>query len=288
MLAAAVLVLTWLGGLPFRLLAAGISAAILFEWAAMTRRPGESSHQVVAAVALTVLLAALLLWASAGAILVSLAVAVAALAGWAQLAGRSLWPAAGLLYAALSGLALAYLRGADQAGLLAILFLFSVVWATDILAYFTGRALGGPKLAPAISPGKTWSGALGGTAAGVLAGFAVGSLAEVPNLAMLACAALVLSVVSQLGDLFESWVKRRSGVKDSGALIPGHGGVMDRADGLVAAAAALWLIGALSSGPDNPAHGIFPATRGIAAARVTDLPALQPKASAALRFGIII
>jgi phosphatidate cytidylyltransferase len=154
-------------------------------------------------------------------------------------------------------LSLAWLRDADHAGLVAILFLFAVVWATDIAAFFVGRSLGGPKLAPAISPGKTQSGALGGAAGGVLAGVALAAFADLDNLPLMALLAFLLSVVSQIGDLFESWVKRRHGVKDSGNLIPGHGGVMDRVDGLVAAAFALYVVGALLSGADTPAQALF-------------------------------
>ncbi len=164
--------------------------------------------------------------------------------------------ATGLAYAALPAIALSLLRGSDLAGLMAILFLFAVVWATDIFAYFVGRAVGGAKLAPRISPGKTWSGALGGAAAAVLAGalfspwLAAGALS-------LGLAALVLSAISQVGDLFESAVKRRAGVKDSSHLIPGHGGVMDRVDGLVAAAVALYLIGAVGGTLQHPAQALF-------------------------------
>ena len=111
-------------------------------------------------------------------------------------AGASQWEAGGLAYAALSGFSLAYLRGGDHAGLVAILFLFAVVWATDILAYFVGRAVGGPKLAPSISPGKTWSGAIGGAVGGVLAGVASLALpAGAAIVALLALVALLLSIV---------------------------------------------------------------------------------------------
>ena len=146
---------------------------------------------------------------------------------------------------------------ATSPGLLAILFLFAVVWATDIFAYFVGRSLGGPKLAPAISPGKTQSGAIGGTVGGVLAGIALAAFAGLGNLPLLALVALLLSIVSQVGDLFESWVKRRHGVKDSGNIIPGHGGVMDRVDGLVAAAFALYAIGSMLGSADKPAQALF-------------------------------
>ncbi len=154
-------------------------------------------------------------------------------------------------------LSLAYLRDSDTPGLIAILFLFAVVWATDILAYFVGRAVGGPKLAPSISPGKTQSGALGGAVGGVIAGVLLAMAAGVPNLLTIAVVALVLSIVAQAGDLFESWIKRRHGVKDSGWIIPGHGGVMDRVDGLVAAGFALYVLGSLFGGMETPAHGLF-------------------------------
>ena len=125
-------------------------------------------------------------------------------------------------------------------------------------AIAVGRALGGPKLAPAISPGKTWSGAIGGAAGGVIAAVVLAAAAGTGHFTVLALIAFALSVVAQMGDLFESWVKRRHGRKDSGALIPGHGGVMDRVDGLVAAALALYVIGCISAGADHPAQGLFP------------------------------
>ncbi|MER9183789.1 phosphatidate cytidylyltransferase, partial [Mesorhizobium sp. M0767] len=138
------------------------------------------------------------------------------------------------------------------------LFLFAVVWATDIFAYFVGRSIGGPRLAPSISPGKTRSGALGGVVGGVVAGLLLAAVAGTGNLVVLGVVALVLSIVAQAGDLFESWVKRRHGRKDSGTLIPGHGGIMDRVDGLVAAAFALYVIGWISATADHPAQGLFP------------------------------
>jgi len=116
------------------------------------------------------------------------------------------------------------------------------VWATDIFAYFVGRAIGGPKLAPRISPGKTWSGAIGGAVAAIIAGTAVvWSFFSADDL-RIPVLALVLSVCSQIGDLFESFIKRRFGVKDSSHLIPGHGGVMDRVDGLIFACFAAFLL----------------------------------------------
>jgi phosphatidate cytidylyltransferase len=207
---------------------------------------------------MAVFIVALVVGFSAQNLLLLLAAIVVAGAVFGPLQGRGQWEAAGLAYAGLSGLTLALLRDGDRSGLVAILFLFAVVWATDILAYFVGRAVGGPKLAPSISPGKTRSGALGGAAGGVVAGVLLGVAIGAGNVAMLGVVALALSIVSQAGDLFESWVKRRHGCKDSSALIPGHGGVMDRVDGLVAAALALYLIGWLCASADHPAQGLFP------------------------------
>ncbi len=131
------------------------------------------------------------------------------------------------MYAGLTGIALPSIRGADSVGLVAMLFVFAVVWATDILAYFVGRAIGGPKWRPKISPGKTWSGAIGGAVCAVIAGSLVTYFAFPQSVAFVAPIAFILSICSQTGDLFESFIKRRFGVKDSSRLIPGHGGVMD-------------------------------------------------------------
>ena len=257
----AVLTVTWFGGVAFRILSAAIAGAMFYEWCAMSRSAAGaaagSRHQLVAAVLLGVVLLALVLGYSAAGVLVLLALSVLASLLDCKIGGQGSWAPAGLAYAGLSGVSLAWLRDGDQAGLLAILFLFAVVWATDIAAYFVGRSLGGPKLAPSISPGKTQSGAIGGAIGGVVAGVALAACAGLGNLPLLAVVAFLLSIVSQVGDLFESWVKRRHGVKDSGSLIPGHGGVMDRVDGLVAAAFALYAIGFMLGSADKPAQALF-------------------------------
>lgn len=257
-LAMVVLALTWAGGVWFRLLAVGIGAAVFYEWAAMAGEVSSLRHRVVAGVLLGLVLLALALGASA-AIVMTGAVGAAVLVGiHGRITGEGGWLWLAAAYAAIPAAALAFLRGSDMAGIWAMLFLFAVVWATDIFAYFVGRAIGGPKLAPSISPGKTWSGAIGGAAAAVLAGVAIAYVAgPAMGIAAMAIAALALSAVSQVGDLFESCLKRRFGAKDSGFLIPGHGGVMDRVDGLVAAAVALYVVGALAGGADLPAHGLF-------------------------------
>ncbi len=168
-----------------------------------------------------------------------------------------LWTLLGMVYFGFSAAAMliVFLAGdALSVGSLATTFflawLVAVVWATDVGAYFFGRAIGGLKLAPRISPGKTWSGAVGGACAAVVAGSVfVAIVAPLSVVWALAPVALWASVWGQVGDLFESWVKRRFGAKDSGTLIPGHGGVLDRIDGLLFASMAtapLFLFGSFA------------------------------------------
>jgi phosphatidate cytidylyltransferase len=166
------------------------------------------------------------------------------------------WRAAGLLYAAALFAGAILLRADPVYGLPALLLLFAVVWSTDIAGYFVGRAVGGAKLAPRISPGKTWAGAIGGAAAAVLAAFCVASAVQTRIVPLLVLG-LLLSVASQAGDLFESFVKRRFGAKDAGFLIPGHGGVMDRIDGFWAALVVASVIGLIRGGVEAPARGLM-------------------------------
>lgn len=238
-----------LGGIAFRLLAAAMAGLVFHEWMHM-RPPASSPHRVLAWCLLALALAALVAGLAAPVALAVLAAGVLVVSVHAGFLGLGFWSVWGMAYAGVPAIALSALRDtAAPTGLALVLFLFVVVWATDILAYFVGRAVGGPKLAPAISPGKTWSGAVGGAIGAVLAGTAGAVFfgARPAHLAALAVVALALSVAAQAGDLFESAVKRRHGVKDSGTLIPGHGGVMDRVDGLVAAAVLLYLLMVLYS-----------------------------------------
>ncbi len=167
------------------------------------------------------------------------------------------WLAAGVGYAAVLLFAPLILRRDPALGFAAIAFLFAVVWVTDIAAYFAGRALGGPKLWPAVSPKKTWSGAVGGTLAGIVAAILTVKLLGVSVSPMLVLVAGLLSVVAQAGDLLESAVKRHFGAKDAGSIIPGHGGVMDRLDGFLTAAAAAAMVGLIRGGLEAPARGLL-------------------------------
>ncbi|HEX4172402.1 MAG TPA: phosphatidate cytidylyltransferase [Acetobacteraceae bacterium] len=149
---------------------------------------------------------------------------------------RATWMTVGLGYVLLAAAALVWLRSDPMAGRADVLFLLCVVWSNDVGAYLLGRLIGGPRLAPRTSPGKTWSGAAGGLLVAIAAGLiAAHVLSGVPPLRAMPAAAL-LGVVAQGGDLLESFVKRRLEVKDSGHLIPGHGGLFDRLDALLAAA----------------------------------------------------
>ena len=164
---------------------------------------------------------------------------------------------AGLIYAGALLLAPILLRRDPTLGFSAMLFLFAIVWATDIAAYFAGRTIGGPKLMPAVSPKKTWSGAIGGALGAVVAGLIVVKCAGLGVTPALVILAFVLSVVAQAGDLIESAIKRHFGAKDSSALIPGHGGLMDRLDGFLTAAAAAVMVGLARGGLEAPARGLL-------------------------------
>ncbi len=166
------------------------------------------------------------------------------------------WTATGLGYAAVALLASVLIRRDPEYGFVALVLIFLIVWGTDIGGYFAGRGIGGPKLWPRVSPKKTWAGAIGGLllSLAVALGFVLAGYGKL--LPLLALAA-VLSTVSQLGDLFESAVKRRFGVKDSSHIIPGHGGLLDRLDGYVAAVALAVLIGMGRDSVDGIGRGLM-------------------------------
>jgi len=245
----------YFGGVGFIAFWALAALAVLWEWDTLVCFHDRNSVLATGAVAIVgaALLTARERFGVAVALVVLGFIAVAALSSRV----RRIWCAAGLVYAAVLMIAPVLLRHDNERGLVAILFLFAIVWLTDIGAYFVGRGIGGPKLMPRISPNKTWSGAIGGTVVGVLGGVAVARGFGIEGLVAVAGVALVLSVVSQIGDLAESAIKRHFDAKDSSQLIPGHGGLMDRLDGFVAAAAAGAVIGIAHGGLDAPARGLM-------------------------------
>lgn len=251
-----VLAVAVIGGVLFRLLCCAAAIVVFEEWSQMTRARRAGPLFKLARRSLLFALFAFLLGAN-GAALAIVVAAGAFIAFVDRREHRADWALGGLFYAAVAGLAPGMLRGDDASGLAALGLVMCVVWSTDIFAYFTGRALGGPKIMPSVSPKKTISGSLGGLAAGVVLGtlFALVATGEVQlwMIVLTAC----LSILGQAGDLFESWIKRHFGVKDSGRIIPGHGGLMDRIDALIVALCTAWLVGMAFNGLDQPARAFF-------------------------------
>ena len=234
--AAAVLVplavaIAYAGGWLWAALVTLAAIGLFLEWLMVVGLAGATRVSVPGVVALAVAGLCLAI-GRIDAALVVLAVGFVAVVSIAP--ERRNWAAAGFLYAAAAEIASVLVRLDPVKGFAALMFVLLIVWVTDSGGYFAGRGIGGPKLWPQVSPKKTWAGAVGGFAASlaVAVGFAAFGLGKTGPLLMLSA---VLSVVSQLGDLFESAVKRRFGVKDSSHIIPGHGGLMDRLDGFVAA-----------------------------------------------------
>jgi phosphatidate cytidylyltransferase len=252
-----VLVDVWAGGIWFNLVVALIAVLIAHEWTVLAHGRGSAQFALHAAAALCGALLPLEvgLWGAAIAVCV-LWIASALLASW-QADARRAWTYLGVPYAGFPAMALVLLRADPQYGSLAILWILAIVWAADTLAYFAGRTIGGPKLAPIISPKKTWAG-LGGAIVGSAAAAALfAAIAGLPAIAVLTFLAGGLAVVEQAGDLFKSALKRHYGVKDSGNLIPGHGGVIDRVDGLVAVAVAAAAIGFMRGGLESTGRGLL-------------------------------
>jgi phosphatidate cytidylyltransferase len=240
------------GGLFFATLWWLAALAIHWEWQRLIGS-GRDPVRLVFGV-LAIALAALSFPYNDGAWSLLLLLVGAVATGWSG-RGHRLMAGFGVIYAGLLPLALGVLRGSETRGLEAVLWLFAVVWGTDIMAYFGGRLVGGPKLWRRVSPSKTWSGFLIGIASGAVVGFAVASIWGAGW--MLLPLGAATGVVSQAGDLFESVLKRRFGVKDSSGLIPGHGGVMDRLDGFLTAAVFAACFGLLRFGLGQSAAGLM-------------------------------
>ncbi len=212
-----------------------------WEWGQLTRGTGFDATALLAAVNVA---AVAVLVALGRPDYAALLLAAAAATIWLSRRDRfnRAWALAGLMYAALPAAALVLLRSDQALGAVAVIYLFAVAWTTDIASFVAGRLIGGPKLAPRISPQKTWSGFLAGTLLPAFVGFIFAAQLKSGSAWRLALVSVGLALACQMGDLLESWVKRRFGAKDSSQLIPGHGGLLDRVDGLLLAAVLAALI----------------------------------------------
>ena len=245
-LAPLVLGVVWVGGLALGFLCAAAAVLMSLEWLRLT---GTERPHWAAAVMIGAILAAILTvtkgrpdWAVA-----LLMLSAIGMAGISFAERKAAWVAAGILYVGLPSVALLWLRGLDARGLQTLIWILALVWAVDIGAFFSGRALKGPKLAPRISPNKTWSGLSGGILAAVAVGLGAAALSGAEPLS-LATVSGGLAIIEQAGDLMESSIKRHFHVKDAGQLIPGHGGLLDRVDGLVAVLVTIAAVTVVSGG----------------------------------------
>ncbi|WP_157970051.1 phosphatidate cytidylyltransferase [Pelagibacterium sediminicola] len=247
------------GWIPFALLIGLVMAGAYREWEKMiTGResgwPGTLFMGLFAIVALAHPMNGA--WASAVVVIVAVFIAI-----FVKAPNRH-WRIAGVVFFSTVAIAFMAIRGSSAAGIWSGVFLATVVWLTDTGAYFVGRLVGGTKLSPDVSPSKTWSGAAGGLTLGTLGGMLVWWLADLSLHTQSPAAiglliSVVVSISGQLGDLGESAVKRRFAIKDSGNIIPGHGGLMDRIDSLAVAAIVLWLIGLANRGLGAVPQGIL-------------------------------
>ncbi|MDP6474614.1 MAG: phosphatidate cytidylyltransferase [Alphaproteobacteria bacterium] len=228
------------GGVAFLTVVSALTAIVTFEWIRMSCREGSHGTLLVALIAVSASAAVMAIW-GAGWALITAAIGALAVGSVAKFENnKAILVAAGMAVFILSLVSTVWLRAENTTGLVTIYWLFTVIWATDSGAYLIGSAVGGARLAPRISPAKTWVGALGGLAVGILSAIAlafllstIGVLEATPNLAAIIAASALLSIFAQAGDLAESGAKRFFGVKDSGSWLPGHGGALDRLDSLI-------------------------------------------------------
>jgi phosphatidate cytidylyltransferase len=237
----------WLGGWAFNLLVFAGALVLTYEYDRLCEGTGFGAvarlHGSV--VVLSLLFAISDMFASA---LVTVALGALASFAFAEITGRRRrWPLLASPYICVPSIALVWLRDDTVIGRDMVFWLLAVIWATDIGAYAFGRTIGGPKLAPRFSPSKTWAGLFGGMVSAALVGAVVAAGLDIPNMTLLVLLAIVLASWAQAGDISESALKRHFGVKDSSAMIPGHGGFLDRLDGLLFAAPATALIVLMSS-----------------------------------------
>ncbi|MGP9810746.1 phosphatidate cytidylyltransferase [Rhodopseudomonas sp. NSM] len=252
-LAPAAIAIAYFGGWAWVVLATAVAIGLFLEWLSIVGAARDFRVLVIGCLTLLVCGIGLMFGKPGPAILA----AVLGVGGLAVLGDQPRrWTTTGLGYAAIALIASILVRLDPDYGFPALILIFLIVWGTDIGGYFAGRSIGGPKLWPRVSPKKTWAGAIGGMVLSLLVGlgFALSGFGKIFPLLIMAA---VLSAVSQLGDLFESAVKRRFGVKDSSHIIPGHGGLLDRLDGYVAAVALAAVIGLSRGSLDGIGRGLM-------------------------------
>ena len=237
------LAIVWFGAPWFTLAVALCGGVMAWEWGRLIgrRRTAVDGVKLLAIGIGTILLATLigLLW---GALFLLLGIL------WLWRGGKGPWLALGLLWITVPSIGFVWLRGHDRAGLITVCWLLALVWSVDSAAFAVGKTIGGKRLVPRISPNKTWSGLLGGVAAATLVGGLFGGLLGTGPWWPTALLSGGLAIVEQIGDIAESYAKRHFGAKDSGNLIPGHGGLLDRLDGMLAVVAAVALLTLILNG----------------------------------------
>lgn len=253
-MAAVALALAYAGPKPFALLVIAVALIMCWEWGRVVR--GEEFGLAFVVHAGTIIVAGVLAAVGLPA-LGGVAVAIGGIILLVMPLGpRQAMSAAGVAYVGFPTVAMLWLRADASLGFVAILFIFAIVWGSDIGAFVAGRTIGGPKLWPRVSPNKTWAGFLGALTAGLVSGLIFAQVVPGASSLVLGTNGVLLAFVAQMGDLAESALKRQFGIKDSSAIIPGHGGVMDRADSTVAVSVAVSIL-ALLVNPASPARALF-------------------------------
>jgi phosphatidate cytidylyltransferase len=253
-MAAVALALAYAGPKPFALLVIAVALIMCWEWGRVVR--GEEFGLAFVVHAGTIIFAGVLAAVGLPA-LGGVAVAIGGIILLVMPLGpRQAMSAAGVAYVGFPTVAMLWFRADVPLGFVAILFIFAIGWGSDIGAFVAGRTIGGPKLWPRVSPNKTWAGFLGALAAGLVSGLIFAQVVSGASSLVLGTNGVLLAFVAQMGDLAESALKRQFGIKDSSAIIPGHGGVMDRADSTVAVSVAVSIL-ALLVNPASPARALF-------------------------------
>ena len=253
----AVIACAWYGGFWFKGLVLLLAGLIAHEWVSIVHPKNITQYALHMAAAICGTLFPDMFGVGIALLaILALALASGLLVRFGNSAS-SKWRYFGVFYVGFPAIAFTLLRSDPTYGFSAILWIFLIVWAADILAYFAGRTIGGPKLAPVISPKKTWAGLGGAVAGSTLASSIFAYTFQLNGISALAVLAASLALVEQVGDLFESALKRFHGVKDSGTLIPGHGGVIDRVDGLIAVAVFAAVFGLFRDNGISAARGLL-------------------------------